>query len=211
MAYSAAETTKYAEGTHFKLDLSANYPPIKVKETSIDFSSDATVVIEPGKCGKINSGFYIHQDGEHRIHFEPLQNFSFIQMIPNQTTSKLVGPMFKLKNYSDFKITIPAGRIMFRATFSPLGDVDLFMDMPVGTGAKELEDRENDLYALGLLRVKEAREERERDTVIRETSKIIGEAVELLKTPSPVKPPSGGQQVPETVAEVAAAAASSST
>ena len=189
MAYSAAETTKYAEGTHFKLDLSANYPPIKVKETSIDFSSDATVVIEPGKCGKINSGFYIHQDGEHRIHFEPLQNFSFIQMIPNQTTSKLVGPMFKLKNYSDFKITIPAGRIMFRATFSPLGDVDLFMDMPVGTGAKE----------------------RERETVIKETSKIIGEAVELLKTPSPVPPPSGGQQVPETVAEVAAAAASSST
>ena len=199
--------TKYAEGTHFKLDLMGNYPPIKVKETSIDFSSDATVVIEPGKCGKINSGFYIHQDGEHRIHFEPLQNFSFIQMIPNQTTSKLVGPMFKLKNYSEFKITIPAHKIMFRATFSPLGDVDLFMDMPVGAGAKELEDRENDLYALGLLRVKEAREERERETVIKETSKIIGEAVELLKSTPQARAPS--PQVPDTVAEVAAAASSS--
>ena len=197
-----SSSTKFAEGTHFKLDLSANFPPVKVKETSIDFSSDATVVIEPGKCGKINSGFYIHQDGEHRIHFEPLTHFSFLQILPSQTSSKIIGPLFKLVNYSDYKITIPAHRIMFRATFSPLGDVDLFMDMPVGAGSKELEERENDLYALGLLRVKEAREEREREMAIKDATKVIGEAVKLIN-----EPPASPDQEP--VAAAAAASTSS--
>ena len=186
---SSSTTSKFAEGTHFKLDLSTNFPPVKVKETSIDFSSDATVVIEPGKCGKINSGFYIHQDGEHRIHFESLTHFSFLQILPSQSSSKIIGPVFKLVNYSDYKITIPGHRIMFRATFSPLGDVDLFMDMPVGAGVNELEELENDLYALGLLRVKEAREEREREMAVKEASKVIGEAVKLIKEPpSPQEP-----------------------
>ena len=69
---------------------------------------------------------------------------------------------------------------MFRATFSPLDDVDIYQDMPWGSGVKELEERENDLYSLGLLKVKEAREAREREQAAQEAGKVIGEAVKKL-------------------------------
>ena len=69
---------------------------------------------------------------------------------------------------------------MFRATFTPLDDVDIYQDIPVGSGVKELEQRENDLYSLGLLKVKEAREELEREQAAQEAGKVIGEAVKKL-------------------------------
>ena len=69
-------TQKFADGKHFKLDLCKDFPPVRVNETSIEFSSDRAVTIDPGKSAKINSGFYIYQKGDHLIHFEMLQYYS---------------------------------------------------------------------------------------------------------------------------------------
>ena len=80
---------------------------------------------------------------------------------------------------------------MFRATFTPLDDVDIYQDLPVGSGVKELEEHENDLYSLNLLKVKEAREAREREQAAKQAGKVIGEAVKLITADKQTQTPTG--------------------
>ena len=75
---------------------------------------------------------------------------------------------------------------MFRATFSPLDDVDIYQDLPVGKGAQELEERENDHYSLNLLKVKEAKELKEREKAAKEAGvKLLNSKDKQTQTPAP--------------------------
>ena len=145
----------------------------------IEFSSDRPVTIDPGKSAKINSGFYIHQKGDHLIHFEMIQFHSSLLLLPNNSSQKIIGPNFKLMNFSEFLVTIPSHKKIFRATFIPLDDVDLYHDVPMGYGAVDLEEREKDLYAVMLLECKQ-KKKAERERLAKVAGKVIADAVKEI-------------------------------
>ena len=174
MASSAKN--KFADKTHFKLYLNKDFPPVSVKETSIDWP----VTIEPSKSAKINSGFYIHQKGDHLINLELTQYYSTTLLLPDKSSQKVIGPQFKVIKYSECPITIPSHKKIFRATFIPLDDVHIYQEVLVGKEVVDMEDRENDLYSLNLMQIKEMRETREREMAAQKAGEVIANAVKQM-------------------------------
>ena len=109
---------------------------MRVNDTSINFSTNKDMTIEPGKVANIQSGFYIHQDGTFLINFEITTYSHSLIMLPSSSSQRTIGPIFKLINHSEFPVSIPGHKKLFKATFLPLDDVDLYQDLPLGQGIK---------------------------------------------------------------------------
>ena len=123
-------------------------------ETSIDFSLPHKLTLDPGKSVQIKVGFRLHQKGEHMIHFEMQQYHTSLQLLPQKCSRCVVGSYFRLINHSEFSINLAPNSKIFKATFVQLDDVDLYQDVPVGPGVKDMEECENDLYSLNLVKIK---------------------------------------------------------
>ena len=91
-----------------------------------------------------------------------------------------MGPYLRLINHSEFSINLAANSKIFKATFVPLDDVDLYQDVPVGKSVKDMEERENDLYSLNLVKIKNKKEQEQRDKKVQEAGKAIAQAVKLI-------------------------------
>ena len=155
---TSMETKKFQEGKHFCLELMKDFPPVRVDKASIKFSSDRAFSIDPGKHARINTGFYIHQKGDYLIHFEPTRYYSNIMMVPPHSSMKTIGPYFNLVNYSDCAVSIPSHKKIFKATFVPIDDVDIYQDLPQGNGRRDMQEREKDIHSLNYLEYQEAKD-----------------------------------------------------
>ena len=89
---------RFQEDKHFKVELCKDFPLVSVEETSIKFSSDKPLTIDPGKHVKLKTRFYVCQKGNHLIHFEPLLFYSVLMILPSCSSLKMVAPNFVLIN-----------------------------------------------------------------------------------------------------------------
>ena len=174
---------------------------MRVNETSINFSTNKDLTIEPGKTGNIHSGFYIHQDGTYLINFEITAYSHSLMMLPSSSSHRTIGPIFKLINHSEFPVSIPAHKKLFKATFLPLeNDVDICQDLPLGQGCANMEESMKDVYSLNYVELQDA-EERLVERASREACNIIAEAVKAsqIYADSPKLPPSTETSKPSEV------------
>ena len=171
--------TIFSEGKHFKLELHSDSQP-SMWETSIDFSLPHKLTLDPCKSVQINTDFRLHQKGEHLIHFEMQHYHTSLQLLPQKCSRRVVGPYFRLINHSEFSINLAANSKIFKATFVQLDDVDIYQDVPVGLGVKDMEEHENDLYYLNLVEIKDKKEQEQRNKKVQHAGKVIAEAVKLI-------------------------------
>ena len=171
---------KFEEDKHFKLELQKDFPPVHVNDTNISFSTDKDLSIDPGKVGTINSEFYIHQDGTYIVNFELTSYTSSLMMLPAHSSQRTIGPHFKLINYSQYPVAIPANKKIFRATLVPIDDVDIYQDLPLGSGRLDMEECEKDIYSLNYVELKDF-EDRQKAT--QKASEVIAEAVKIIIVP----------------------------
>ena len=186
---------QFAADKHFKLELQKDFPPVRVNETS----TNKDLTIEPGKTANIHSGFYIHQDGTYLINFEITAYSHSLMMLPSSSSHRTIGPIFKLINHSEFPVSIPAHKKLFKVTFLPLeNDVDICQDLPLGQGCANMEESMKDVYSLNYVELQDAEE---RQKASREACNIIAEAVKpsQIYADSPKPPPSTETSKPSEV------------
>ena len=171
---TSMEAKKFHEGKHFCLELMKDFPHVCVDETSIEFSSDRAFSIDPGKT----ASFYIHQKGDHLVHFEPTRYYTSLMMVPPHSSMKTMGPHFTLVNHSDYPASISSHKKIFKATFMPIDDVDIYL--PHGNGLKDLEEREKDIHSLNYVEYKEAKEQAERNRISHKVGKAIADSLKRV-------------------------------
>ena len=91
-------------------------------------------------------------------------------MFPSHSSQHTIGPRFKLINYSEFPVAIPAQKKIFKATFLPLDDVDYYQDLPLGQGRTDMDESLKDVYSLNYVEFKDAEE---REKASQQAAKVI--------------------------------------
>ena len=82
---------------------------------------------------------------------------------------------------------IPAHKKLFKATFIALNDVEYYQDLPIGNRVADMEERQNDIYSLNYIELKE---EQDYKTVEERASSIAKKVIETITeatsaTPAP--------------------------
>ena len=74
-------------------------------------------------------------------------------------------------------MSIPAHKKLFKATFVALYDVEYYQDLPIGNGVVDMEERQNDMYSLNYIELKE---DQDYTTVEERASSIAKKVIETL-------------------------------
>ena len=74
-------------------------------------------------------------------------------------------------------MSILAHKKLFKATFVALNDVEYYQDLPIGNGVVDMEERQNDMYSLNYIELKE---EQDYKTVEERASSIAKKVIETL-------------------------------